>query len=457
MKLSVRFVSILLFCLLSTQVYAAVTQTIGAGSAVSVADRTATFDSVITGTDLSTYTEAGLDITTSGLAFVGFDAFNEGANAFQLFYSSGGNSDWTSIKASDNLPIFAIEAKLGDGYSNAITIVYISWETWSSGVMADSGSFTTDKGNVGGWSDPLGFDEIRIAAFNAPDGVLGTFQALALDDVMVALSDVVVADLSISKTDSVDPVTAGTPLTYTIRVDNIGTELAADVVATDTLPAGVTLVSTSGCAEDPTGVPGCSLGSIAAGAFAEYTITVDVDPATLGTITNNASVTTSSPENDVTNNTVTEDTLVSAEADLSITQVVSGSNQTFVYTIEVSNAGPSDATNVLVNDILPSIAVFQSTSGCLNDPAGVPDCQLGTIGVGGSASYTITVTLPITDGTVTNSVSVSSDAFDPDADNSSSDLTTGLRAISVPTLGGLGMALLILLLGSVGWVSTRRT
>ena len=40
-----------------------------------------------------------------------------------------------------------------------------------------------------------------------------------------------------------------------IVVNNAGPDAAENVVVTDTLPAGVTLVSTSGCAEDPNGVP----------------------------------------------------------------------------------------------------------------------------------------------------------------------------------------------------------
>ena len=44
------------------------------------------------------------------------------------------------------------------------------------------------------------------------------------------------ADLSITKTDSVDPVTAGTDLTYTLVVSNGGPSSATSVVATDPVP-----------------------------------------------------------------------------------------------------------------------------------------------------------------------------------------------------------------------------
>lgn len=279
----------------------------------------------------------------------------------------------------------------------------------------------------------------------------------------VGAAVVPLADLSISKVDSVDPVVAGTELTYTIQVDNTGDAPADNVVATDVLPAGLTLVSTSGCAEDPVASPDCSLGSIAPGGSAQFTLTVLVDPSVTGVIVNNVSVTTSSTESNPDNNSATQDTTVGAEADLSITKmdssdpIISGGNQILVYTIEVSNAGPSDATNVQVTDTLPSIAIFQSTTGCQNDPVGVPVCQLGTIAAGTSASYTISVMLQRSGGTIANSVSVTSDAFDPTGENDSVIETTEVSPIPIPTLSNLGLLMMILLLTSLAWVSIRRT
>jgi uncharacterized repeat protein (TIGR01451 family) len=118
------------------------------------------------------------------------------------------------------------------------------------------------------------------------------------------------ADLSITKSDSPDPVLAGNALQYTVRVDNAGPADAENVQVTDTLPPGVTFVSTSGCAEDPNGVPTCSLGTIASGSFKEYTINITVDPGTSGTITNQASVTSDTDDPDPENNSVEEDTEV---------------------------------------------------------------------------------------------------------------------------------------------------
>jgi uncharacterized repeat protein (TIGR01451 family) len=118
------------------------------------------------------------------------------------------------------------------------------------------------------------------------------------------------ADLTITKSDDPDPVTAGQTLTYTIIVSNAGPSDATNVVATDILPSGVTLVSTSGCAEDPNGCPDCGLGTIDTGGSKQYSITVTVDPGTTGTLTNNVSVLSDVNDSDTSNNSASEDTVV---------------------------------------------------------------------------------------------------------------------------------------------------
>src|SRR5207247_1239345 len=50
------------------------------------------------------------------------------------------------------------------------------------------------------------------------------------------------ADLAVTKTDSPDPVTAGTDLTYTVTLVNNGPSDAQAVSLTDTVPANTTFV-----------------------------------------------------------------------------------------------------------------------------------------------------------------------------------------------------------------------
>ena len=60
-------------------------------------------------------------------------------------------------------------------------------------------------------------------------------------------------DLSITKTDSADPVNPGDPLTYTLAFTNHGPSDVTGVTVVDTLPAGVTFVSSV------PGAPACTL------------------------------------------------------------------------------------------------------------------------------------------------------------------------------------------------------
>src|SRR3954451_5439777 len=122
------------------------------------------------------------------------------------------------------------------------------------------------------------------------------------------------ADLSITKTDSPDPVVVGSNLTYTIKVDNPATSTgpATNVVVTDNLPSSVDFVSaTGGTCQKSGGTVTCNLGQVNAGSTA--TVTIVVRTKKEGTLSNTASV--SSPEDIVlANNSATATTTVSSKA-----------------------------------------------------------------------------------------------------------------------------------------------
>lgn len=98
------------------------------------------------------------------------------------------------------------------------------------------------------------------------------------------------ADLELTKTASDNPLPRGKTLVYRLTVENLGPADATNVIVTDVLPAGETLVATSGCAADPVAVPECALGPIAAGSEASYTIQVSIDSPRPASIRNTASV-----------------------------------------------------------------------------------------------------------------------------------------------------------------------
>ncbi|MCX8103689.1 MAG: DUF11 domain-containing protein, partial [Candidatus Bipolaricaulota bacterium] len=96
-----------------------------------------------------------------------------------------------------------------------------------------------------------------------------------------------------------------------------------------------------------------------------------------------------------------------------------------IYTITVTNNGPHGATNVVVTDTLPEDVIFVSAtpSGMCSYADGTVTCALGTLAEGANAAVTITVKA-MTEGTLTNTVTVEADELDPDPDNNSYTVTT---------------------------------
>lgn len=118
------------------------------------------------------------------------------------------------------------------------------------------------------------------------------------------------ADLSITKSDSPDPYLGGV-LSYTVQVTNNGPVVATGVVATDTLPGGVTFLSASndhGSCVEAAGVVTCTIGTLAVGETA--TITIAVLPTKTGAILNVAKVTGNETDPNLQNNEVREPTTI---------------------------------------------------------------------------------------------------------------------------------------------------
>ena len=93
------------------------------------------------------------------------------------------------------------------------------------------------------------------------------------------------ADLSITNTDSPDPVTLGSPLTYTVTIRNNGPSEAAQVWLAHTVLGQVRFVSATASQGHCIGVPGlvaCNPGTLASGATA--TVTIVVVPKARGTL-----------------------------------------------------------------------------------------------------------------------------------------------------------------------------
>jgi len=156
----------------------------GAGSAVSTVNRIATFDSInANGLSLLGYTEDSLIISVDDISFVGFDAFTDGVGSM-FHYGNGGNTAFVTITPTDNVDFVGLEFKAGLGNSQDL---FLTWETYRNNVLTGSGQEQVPRGTIVGFSDVLGFDELRVAAHLNSGDNFGDHQAIAIDDLKVQL------------------------------------------------------------------------------------------------------------------------------------------------------------------------------------------------------------------------------------------------------------------------------
>ena len=236
-----------------------------------------------------------------------------------------------------------------------------------------------------------------------------------------------VADLSITKTDSADPVVVDTAFTYGLTVTNAGPDPASNIQVRDSLPTGVNFVGTSGIGWSCNNLSGtviCTRASLAIGVAPTITIMVTA-PAATGSISNTASVSSITVDSIGSNNSATETTdMVLREADLSITKTDSvdpvATGTVFSYVLTVTNTGPIAATDVQVQDSLPAGVNFVSASGSgwgCNLASITVTCTRASLAIGVAPAITIMVTAPAATGSISNTASVSSITTDPNGSN----------------------------------------
>jgi uncharacterized repeat protein (TIGR01451 family) len=254
------------------------------------------------------------------------------------------------------------------------------------------------------------------------------------------------ADLLLTKQCKPDgPIAAGGTATCTIFVDNLGPSDARDVVVIDThLSDGAfTIVSATFTPPGAAcgiagGVVTCNLGTEPAGG--RTTITVEITSDDGVDVNDTATVSSPTPDPNLGNNIDTGTVSFTGLSDLSVTKtalpdpVVAG--ETLTYMLSVSNAGPSIAPNVMVDDVLPSwvsvVSFTPSQGSCIAGDPGEPlepfRCEFGDLAASASATVTLVVLVnPSTpDGTIlTNNAVVSSENADPDeGDNVVTESTT---------------------------------
>jgi len=234
-------------------------------------------------------------------------------------------------------------------------------------------------------------------------------------------------DLQTSIWESTDPVVAGSGLgnlAYTVTVTNVGLPevTGGKVDVTLTLRPGVTLdnLTVSGGSWLS---PEWSLPDLTAGMSVTMNLELTVGASAPASEVWVESLITTADQ--VLVNTdddyAGETTVIVRSCDLTITKFATVEftfpGDVYAYYLTVTNEGPSDASNVEMNDILPLGLAFNASGFCSNfDPLVV--CHVGDLEAGGmaEAQYSVDV-LPNAPAIIINEAIVSSGEPDPDQSN----------------------------------------
>src|SRR5579883_44730 len=183
----------------------------------------------------------------------------------------------------------------------------------------------------------------------------------------------------------------------------------------------------SGLGSNPAVVK-AALGSLASGASATLTITIQVNPAEVGAFTDTAIATGNQPLPTPAHNIASVTTTVNYSADLAVTQKVSTTSaletSDVVFTVTVTNKGPSAASGITVSDPLPAGLDFVNYAGSQGSTydSGTGVWTVGSLVPGASATLTLIAAgnaSAVGKSFINTATIAGADQTDPDSTNNS--------------------------------------
>ena len=248
-----------------------------------------------------------------------------------------------------------------------------------------------------------------------------------------------IADLEITKKASSDTLLPRDTVTYTITATNIGPDTALAPTLVDNIFSQLNEVvfSTDGGASWDTWVGSLTLPDINQGNSETILIQGIINLHANGSYDNTASVNSTTFDPDLSNNTDTATITVLENANISVVKSASPTelavSDQVIYTLLISNAGPSDAQNTILTDAVPtdiSGVQYSLDNGATWLPW-VSPYSIGTLANGDVMSILISGTVASgASGTISNTGAVSSDT--PDIDLSDNTSTTDITVTETP-------------------------
>ncbi|WP_213471132.1 DUF11 domain-containing protein [Paenibacillus dendritiformis] len=297
-------------------------------------------------------------------------------------------------------------------------VTFVSAETTQGTVVEVLGTVTATIGNLApGQSEIITISVIPTAAGVITNTATATSNetAAVMTSIDTTVNPLAPASLTIEKLAEPDLVHLGDEVVFHITVCNRGETTAVNVVATDTLPEGVELLSvqvSEGSFVQGDGTVTVGFGSLPPGGCAN--VTMEARVLAVGTLTNSAIVTADNiinPEVTTADVTVIQPLAISKQA--SRDPAIVGDR--LEYTISVANLGEIDLDNVIVQDVLPPMVQFisvESEGGTCSALGQTVTCFLGTLEAQQERTIIITV-IPLMEGTITNTATAQADNAAP--------------------------------------------
>jgi uncharacterized repeat protein (TIGR01451 family) len=361
----------------------------------------------LTSGEIDTNVNAGLlpiDLTVTKTVSNSAPALNANVTFTIDVSNAAGLSGATDVSVSDLLPAgltFVSDAP-GQGSYNSSTGV------WTVGSVASGSSASLTivaavvaTGTTTNTATVTGADEDDVAA---PSQLTSS----------ASVTPVLPVDLAITKTVDNSTPNVGQNVTFTVSLSDLGPGNATGVQVTDSLPAGLTYVSSSpseGSYNSSTGV--WTVGNVTFGAAAQ-TLTIVATVTTPGAKTNTATITADDQTDTNPNNNQASATVTPLAVDLAITKTVDNSTpsvgQNVTFTLSLSDLGPGNATGVQVTDVLPAGLTYVSSSpseGSYNSSTGI--WTVGTVAFGAPAQTLTVVATVASQGAKTNTATITAD------------------------------------------------
>ncbi len=305
-----------------------------------------------------------IDLTSGGTAaglrlVIGAD-LPSGAAIVRLYSNDGAAGTTTRVStATLNIPQFATQPT---------SVEFLPFTSFSQDSNATQAA---DLTNIGA----IAFEVVAGANYDALADLIG---AIGPNVIPVAdFNNFESVDLNLSKTLLTTAINVNAPVTFRLSLLNEGNDPATNIVVTDVLPAGITYQSNQpstggGTFDNTTGR--WTIPTLAAGATATLDLTGLLTSNTPQT--NTAQVTAvdqfdtdSTPNNSVAGEDDQATVVVTpAQINLSLDKTVTperpNPGEAVMFTLTLTNSGVNDATNIVVQDRLPTGFTFAT-----NDPS----------------------------------------------------------------------------------------